>query len=33
MQVRAGIVATRLDRAQGSMVRLAKRFAAARPET
>jgi GAF domain-containing protein len=32
MQVLAGIVAARLERAQGSMVRLAKRFAAARPD-
>jgi GAF domain-containing protein len=32
MQVLAGIVATRLDRAQGSMARLAKRFAAAQPD-
>jgi GAF domain-containing protein len=32
MQVLAAIVAARLERAQGSMVRLAKRFAAARPD-
>ena len=31
MQVLAAIVATRLERALGSMVRLAKRFAAAQP--
>jgi GAF domain-containing protein len=29
MQVLAGIVAARIERAQGSMVRLAKRFSAA----
>ena len=32
MQVLAGIVAARLERAHGSMVRLAKRFAAAQPD-
>jgi GAF domain-containing protein len=32
MHVLAAIVAARLERAQGSMVRLAKRFAAARPD-
>lgn len=31
MQVLAGIVAARLERAHGSMVRLARRFAAAQP--
>jgi hypothetical protein len=33
MEVLAGIVAARLDRAQASMVRLAKRFAQSDPLT
>jgi hypothetical protein len=33
MEVLAGIVATRLDRAHGSMIRLAKRFAESDPLT
>ena len=32
MQVLAGIVAARIERAHGSMIRLTKRFSAAQPD-